>query len=720
MTYLSPKPSRRAFLAGGAGLVIAATLPIKGARGLEKTVPLAPNAFVRVGEDDLVTVVVKHIELGQGAMTGLATLVADELDADWGQIRAEHAPANQALYGTPPIGSQGVGGSRGLRSSWDLMRRAGAQARAVLVQAAAEGWDVPAAEITIEEGRIRHAPSGREDGFGAFAAAASKLDVPADPPLKTPAQWVFIGKDNLPRLDSREKSSGTAQFTIDLFRDGMLHVALLKPPAFKARLVSLDDGAALAVPGVRHVAEITGAVAVYADNSFAAFKGRDALVAEWDMAEAETRSSEEIEADMRARAESGPGKIAIEEGSVEQALAESERVVEAEYAFPFLCHTPMEPLGAVVEWTEDGAEAWIGCQNQTRDQETLARELGFDDPMKVRLNTMLAGGSFGRRSQHDSHVAREAAQALMASPDRRPVKLLYSREDDVRGGYYRPLVVHRLRAGLNPEGEITAWEQRIASPSIVLGTPFESFMEQMGGVDFTITEGATHMPYAVPHFRVGVHQVRFKVPMLWWRSVGHTHTAFAMEAMMDELFAAAGKDPVQGRLALMGEEPRGAAVLERAAEMAGYGRTLAEGHAFGVAYHKSFSSYVAQIAEVSLEFEAPRVHKIWCAIDCGVPVNPDIVRSQMEGGIGFGVSSALYEAIHLDAGGSVRESNWDAYRVLRIDEMPDIEVAIIDSSESPMGVGEPGTPPTAPAIANAVRQLTGKPIRRLPMTGPFA
>jgi len=405
-------PNRRQFLAGSASLVIGAALPL-GGRVLAQTsqAPLAPNAFVRIATDDTVTVIVKHIEFGQGPLTGLATLVADELDADWDQMRAETAPADVSRYANPVFGAQGTGGSTAMPTSWGPMRKAGAQARAMLLNAAAEQWDVPVDELGIVKGRITHAASGRDAGFGAFVEAASALPVPEDPAMKTAEQRTLTGKDGLPKLDSASKTRGETEFTIDVFRDGMLVVALLRPPQFGATLSSMDDRAAMAVKGVRKIAAIPAGVAVYADNTYAAFKGRDAVKAEWSTENAETRSSEQITAYFRDKAMQPAPLTATVRGDTEVALAEAQTTLDAVYTFPFLAHCPMEPLDAVLEYREDGGvEAWMGSQIQTLDQQMIAQTLGFEDPMQVRINTLFAGGSFGRRAQHDSRRRRRLSR----------------------------------------------------------------------------------------------------------------------------------------------------------------------------------------------------------------------------------------------------------------------------------------------------------------------
>ena len=451
------KANRREFLAGtsagAASLVIGTTLVTKARAQAAGAVAASPNAFVKVDADGIVTVMVKHIEFGQGPLTGLSTLVADEMDADWSQVRGELAPANVQLYANSSFGVQGTGGSTAMANSYAQMRRAGAQARAVLVAAAAQQWGVPASEISVSEGTISHSGSGRSSGFGEFVATAAALEVPENPPLKAKADRTLIGK-SVPKLDTASKTDGTATYTIDVFRDGMLTVAVLHPPVFGATLKAMGEQDALAVKGVVAVEQTSHGIAVYAENTFAAFKGRAALKPEWDVSTGETRSSATITKDYTALANSGPGIIATDEGDVATALSGAAQRIDATYIFPYLAHTPMEPLDAVAEYTDDGVEMWMGSQLQTVDQMTVQQVMGYNDLSKVKINTMMAGGSFGRRAQPTSHLAAEAAEILKASPSRRPVKLLWTREDDVHGGYYRALTVHKVSAGLDASGAI--------------------------------------------------------------------------------------------------------------------------------------------------------------------------------------------------------------------------------------------------------------------------
>lgn len=706
--------SRRSLLAGAGGLVIALHLP-KAARAQSAgTTTFAPNAFIRVAPDHSVTVLVKHIEFGQGPFTGLATLVAEEMDADWGQMRAEHAPADVKLYANLAFGVQGTGGSTAMANSFEQIRKAAATARAMLVQAAAQAWKVSPGEITIEKGVLTHA-SGKQGRFGDFTEAAARRPVPDNAPLKQPSQFRLIGKEGVvKRLDGADKARGKTKFTIDISAPNMLTVVVARPQRFGGKVASFDATETLKVKGVVDVKQIDSGIAVYAQGMWPAIKGREALKVVWDESEAETRGSTELIAEYRALART-PGKVAGSHGDAEAALAKAERVIEAEYVFPYLAHAPMEPLDGYLEWNAQGALARFGSQFQTTEHQTIATILELP-PEKVQLETMLAGGSFGRRAQVSQHLAAELAMCAKAIGPNRPVKLVWTREDDLTGGYYRPLFVHRMRGAVK-DGRITAWTNSIVGQSFFLGTPFEA-MTVKDGVDATMVEGANELPYEVSDFRCEVHTAKVGVPTLWWRSVGHTHTAYAVECFVDELLQAAGQDPVAGRLALMGKEPRLAGVLKAVAELAKWtGPDAGNGRARGVAVAESFGSFVAQIVEVSVgEGGEPKVHKVWCAIDCGIAVNPDVIRAQMEGGIGFGLGHALYGELTLDKGKPV-QTNFDSYRSLRIHEMPEVEVKIIASTEKPTGVGEPGVPPIGPAVANALARLGKVRPRQLPMVG---
>ena len=711
------RTTRRGFLmaSGGAGLglVLGLSLPrAEAAAAAASSDAAAFNPFVRIAPDGTVTVLSKHLDKGQGAASGLATLVAEELDAAWEQMRVAFAPADAKLYNNLLFGPfQGTGGSTAIANSFVQYRTAGAAAKAMLVAAAARAWGVPAGEIAVSAGRLSH-PGGKSGGFGDFAEAAAALPVPDKPALKAPEDWVYIGK-RFPRLEVAAKTRGAGLFALDVQRDGMLVAAIARPPRFGARLKSFDATAAKAVSGVVDVVAIPAGVAVVAKSTWPAFKGREALEVEWDFAAAETRGSETLLAEYRKLA-GQPGQTVRAEGDAEAALAGAAKLVEGEFEFPYLAHAPMEPNDVVIAFDGSRAEIWTGSQLPTTDQAVAAQILGLEPP-QVKIHTLWAGGSFGRRAIYDSHIVSEAAMLAKAWGKPQPLKIVWSREDDIRGGYYRPMYVHRVKAGLDAEGRLIAWHHRIVGQSILSGTFFESFLVK-DGIDATSVEGVADMPYAIPNFRAELHTVKVGVPVLWWRSVGHTHTAYAVEAMMDDLAAAAGQDPVAFRLALLKDHPRHAGVLKLVAEKAGWGTPLPEGVHRGVAVHESFSSYVAQVAEVRVNPDRSfKVERIVCAVDCGIAVNPDNIAAQMEGGIGFGLGHALRNAITL-VDGEVEQSNFHDYEPMRIADMPRVETHILPSAEAPTGVGEPGTPPAAPAVSNAVFAATGKRLHKLPFT----
>ncbi|HYQ98780.1 MAG TPA: xanthine dehydrogenase family protein molybdopterin-binding subunit [Casimicrobiaceae bacterium] len=723
---------RREFLkvtaAAGAGLTLGfwSGAAAAQASGPGKTVgaaaagAFAPNAFLTIGTDNTVTVYVKHLEMGQGTYTGLPTLVAEELDAAWSQIRAAGAPADASRYANLFWGNaQGTGGSTALANSFEQYRQAGAAARAMLVAAAAKQWNVPADSIQVKNGVVFHA-SGRKATFGALARAAAAEPVPASVRLKDPKDYVYIGK-HVPRTDSKAKSNGTAQFTQDVKLPDMLTAVVAHSPRFGARVKSYDAAGATKLPGVRYVVEVPNGIAVVATSFWAAKTGRDALRIEWDDASGFKRSSDDLMAEYR-RLAGTPGKVARTEGDAAKAIAGAARKLEATYEFPYLAHAPMEPMDLVIRLGADTCEIWNGEQFQTGDQHAVAQLVGLK-PEQVKLNMLYAGGSFGRRANPAADYLIEAATIAKAIAAKggtgQPVKLVWTREDDMRAGYYRPAYVHALSAGLDGSGNVAGWQHRIVGQSILAGTPFEKAMVK-DGIDATSVEGASTLPYSIADLVVDLHSPNVGVPVLWWRSVGSTHTAFSTETFIDELAQSAGKDPVAFRRALLGKHPRHLRVLELAAAKSGWGTPLAPGKAGekrgrGVAVHESFNTFVAQVAEVTVGKEGTfRVDRVVCAVDCGVAVNPDVIRAQMEGGIGFGLSAALYGKITLKDG-VVEQSNFHDYRVLRIDEMPAVEVHIVPSAEKPSGVGEPGVPVIAPAVANALAAATGQRLRTLPL-----
>jgi isoquinoline 1-oxidoreductase beta subunit len=705
--------SRRDFIKGSGALVLGVALPASGFAQM-KAQSFAPNAFVRIGSDNTVTVIVKHLEMGQGTYTGLPTLVAEELDADWPQIRAEGAPADAKLYNNLFWGpAQGTGGSTALANSYEQLRKAGATARAMLVAAAAEKWKAPASEIKISRGTVYW--KERRATFGQLAADAAKQKVPEDVPLKDPKDFVYIGKPAR-RTDARAKSTGTARFTQDVKLPGMLTAVVLHPPRFGAKLKSFDDAKAKAVKGVQNVVAfstpVTDGVAVLAKDYWTAKKGRDALTVQWDESGAFRLGSAEIMSEYKKLAAT-PGTPARKDGDADQALASAAKTFEAAYEFPYLAHAAMEPMNCVVQLGAEGCEVWNGEQFQTVDQMALAQLLGLK-PEQVKLNQLYAGGGFGRRANPASDYLLETAAIAKAAGGKTPVKLVWGREDDLRAGWYRPMYYHRLQAGLDADGRIVAWKHVIVGQSILTGTAFESMMVK-DGIDATSVEGASNLPYEIPNLGVFLHSPKIGVPVQWWRSVGSTHTAYATECFLDEIALATRKDPFELRRALLGKHPRHRGVLELAAQKAGWGQPLPNGRARGIAVHESFNTFVAQVVEISKKENSLRVDRVVCAVDCGVAVNPNIVAMQMESGIGYGLSAALGGAITLKDG-MVEQSNFHDYPVVRMNQMPRIEVHIVPSREKPSGVGEPSTPVIAPALANALLALEGKSPRVLPFS----
>lgn len=705
MSVTSGRLSRRLFLIrsaqAGAGLTLAMHLGGKAWAAADSGGPLQANAFVTIEPDNTVVVTIKHLEMGQGTYTGLATLVAEELDADWAQVKSVAAPANTEKYKNLQMGVQLTGGSTAIANAYTQMREAGAAARAMLVAAAAKQWQVPADTVTVKAGKVSHNASGRQAAFGELAELASKEPVPQQLKLKTPSEFVLIGRSDLPRKDSG-KTDGSALFTLDVQRPDMLTAVVAHAPVFGASLKTVDDAKAKKMPGVKAVVKIPSGVAVLAESFWQAKQARDALMLEWQGGATE-RSSEAMLAEYRELARE-PGLEAASRGDVGKALAEAAEVMEADYAFPYLAHAAMEPMNCVMQKTAQGVEMWYGCQAPSWDQQAVAKVMGID-PQQVKINTLYAGGSFGRRATFGSDYPTEMAEIVKAWGGKAPVKLVWTREDDTLGGYYRPAYAHRLRAVLSDKGLPVAWQHRIVGQSI-MGADEE--------LDQTSVEGASNLPYAIPHLSVEVRNTQEAVPVSFWRSVGSTHTAYAVETFIDELAQRAGQDPVVYRLALLEDHPRHRGVLELVAKKANWGKPLPEGHFHGVALHESFKSYVAQVAEIArLEDGSFKVVKIHCAVDCGLAINPDVIKAQMEGGIGFGLSPLMFSEISVGKG-RAQQANFDGYKVLRMKHMPVIDVHIVPSDQAPTGVGEPGTPVAAPAVANALFAATGKRLRQLP------
>ncbi|SMX28629.1 Isoquinoline 1-oxidoreductase subunit beta [Pelagimonas phthalicica] len=709
------KTSRRGFLksAAAAGAVLMVGLRPDGALAAgSETAQL--NPFVKINDQGRVVAIIKHFEKGQGPATGLSTLIAEEIGVTMDQIDYEFAPSNAELYANLFFGGfQGTGGSTAMANSFMQYRQAGAAARTVILEAAAQAWGVEAGSLDIVDGMVTG--GGQSAPLGDFVAAAAQLEAPAEPVLKTPEQWRLIGNPQVRRLDSEIKGNGTAMYAMDVHLPNQMVVMLARPEQSGGLVASFDDSEAKSIKGFIRAATLpnNAAVAVYAENTWAAMQSRDALSVEWDLSAAETRDSTQIKDEILAALE-GDAEYNVtktEAGPMDQAA----QVVEKTFYFPLLAHAPMEPLTCTIEANEDGGVTLHdGAQMPTGPHMALAQILQL--PMdKVRINTMLAGGSFGRRATPNADYQVEAALAFAITDRTRPVKLVWSREDDVRGGMYRPAFGHKVKVGLSAEGEILAWEHRIAGQSIMKGTAFESMMVH-DGIDHSSVEGVSDTPYTLPGFRVGLTDTQKATSTLWWRSVGHTHTGYAMEAMMDLVAKAAGRDPVEFRLAHLGDSAdakRKAAVLKLAAEKGNWGNAPA-GRSQGIAVHKSFGSFVAEVVEISGNpDDGVQIEKVTCAVDCGIAVNPDVVKAQIEGGVGYGIGHVMRDEITL-TGGVVDQSNFPDYEPLRIGDIGAIETHIIPSAEAPSGIGEPGTPPSAPALANAIAN-TGVIVANLPM-----
>jgi isoquinoline 1-oxidoreductase beta subunit len=613
------------------------------------------------------------------------------------------------------FGMQGTGGSSAMANSWSQLREAGAKGRAMLLAAAAKEWKVPEAELTTDKGVVYHAASKREASYGSLSAKAAALPIPDKVTLKDPKDFKLIGQ-HPPRVDVPAKVDGTAQFTLDVALPGMLVALLKRPPLFGATVKSFDPAAASAVPGVVKVVQVPHGVAVVAKGFWAAKQGRDALVVEWDGTQAEKRSSSEIMSEYRHLAEQ-PAASARKVGDAVPTIQQAAHKLSASFEFPYLAHAPMEPLDAVVKLTPTSCEIWAGDQFQTIDQGNAAKTAGLD-PQQVSIHTLYAGGSFGRRANVWSDYIVEAVSIAKAyGADGTPIKLQWTREDDLHGGLYRPMYFHKLEAGLNEKKELVGWRHVIVGQSIMAGGPFEVMVKN--GIDPTSVEGAATIAYDIPNIDVELSTTKNPVPVLWWRVVGSSHTTFAVEAFIDEVAHAASKDPFTFRRDLLAHEPRMLAVLELAAEKAGWtSGPLPAGRGRGIAVGEAFKTFVAQVAEVTVDAAGQvTVDRVVCAVDCGIAINPDVITAQMEGGIGFGLGAVMYGAITLK-NGRVEQDNFNNYRVLRINEMPKVEVHIVPSAEAPTGVGEPGVAPIGPAVANAIFAATGKRVHMLPFPKP--
>ena len=710
-------PTRRSLLKGAgasaAALALGVHVPFAERAGAASALApgiFDPNVFLRIDADNTVTILSKHFEMGQGITTGLATLVAEELEADWSQMRVAFAPNDPKLYNNLAFGPHMLtGGSTSLSNSWEQMRKVGAAARIMLATAAASRWGVRAEEILVANGVVSHPRSRRSATFGELAADAANVPVPTSVALKDPKDWKLIGK-RLPRLDAVAKTTGSAEFALDVRRPGEVIALVRRPDHFGAKVLSVDDRYARSIPGVVDVVRVPSGIAVLATDVWSAMAGRDVLRITWDTSAAELRSTSEILEEYRRLAKA-PGFDAARRGDAAAAVNKAAQVLEAEFTFPYLAHAPMEPLNAVIELRPGGAEIWSGCQMQSVDAYLAAKVLGLA-PEQVKINTLLGGGSFGRRGDPLGNWIGELAEIAKATGGRSPVHVVWTRDDDIKGGYYRPLALHRVKVGLDMAGQLSGWQHKVVCQSLFVGTPLEEEIAK-DGFDRGSVGGLADTPYDIPDFSVESYDARSPVPVLAWRAVAHTHTAHAIETMLDELARRAGKDPVAFRRNLLAKHPRDLGALNLAAEKAGWGRPMARRRGRGIACHRYSNTRVAMVAEVTAARSGYRVDRIVCAVDCGVAVNPDIIEAQIEGAVGFALSSVLRNAITLDKG-VVEQANFDDYDPTRFSEMPKVEVHIVKSLAAPSGIGEPGVPPLAPAIGNAIAAATGKRLYSLP------
>jgi isoquinoline 1-oxidoreductase subunit beta len=702
--------SRRSFLQAGAtaggGLMLGLSLPFAEAEAAG-TGGFAPNAFIRIEGDGPIVLTMPYVEMGQGTYTAIAMLIAEELEVELKQVRLEHAPPNEKLYGNPLIGGvQATGGSSAMRGAWQPLRQAGAVARTLLVSAAAKHWNVDPASCRAQNGEVLHASTGRRAKYGELAADAARLPIPDNVVLKRPEDFKLIGTP-AKRLDSPAKVNGTAIYGIDARPPGVKIATLAQSPVFGGRVKSVDDRAAKAVKGVSQIVQLEDAVAVVADHMGAAKKGLAALVIEWDEGPHAKLNTEEIVGELE-KATLSSGAVAQNIGDVDSAMASAVTKVEATYQVPFLAHAPMEPMNCTVHVRKDGCELWVGTQVAARAQAAAAKTatLPLD---KVLVHNHLIGGGFGRRLEIDG-VIRAVQIALHVDG---PVKVVWTREEDIQHDMYRPYFFDRISAGLDANGMPVAWNHRFAGSSIIARWISPLFN---GGLDPDTTQGAVNLTYALPNLHVEYLRVEPPgIPTAFWRSVGPSHNVFVTESFTDELAAAAKQDAVAYRRALLDKSPRAKAVLELAAEKAGWGQPLPKGVGRGVSLQFVFATYMAQIAEVEVSRQgAVRVRRVVCAVDCGAVVNPDTVRAQIEGAIMFGITAALYGEITVKDG-RIEQANFDTYQILRMNEAPAIEVHIIRSSEPPGGIGEPGTSAVVPAVTNAIFAATGKRVRKLPI-----
>jgi isoquinoline 1-oxidoreductase subunit beta len=701
--------SRRSFLragaAAGGGLVLSLNLPW-GTRVAAADETFTPNAFVRIGRDGRIILTMPYVEMGQGTYTSIPMLIAEELEVDLHQVQLEHAPPNEKLYANPLLGIQATGNSNAIRGAWKPLREAGAAARTMLIAAAAQRWNVDEATCRAERGEVVHVPTGRRIAYGELAADAARLPLPASVELKRPQEFKLIGTP-AKRLDTPAKVNGTAVYGIDVRPPGVKIATLAQSPVFGGRVKSVDDAAARAVKGVRQIVRLDDAVAVVADHMGAAKKGLAALVIEWDDGPHAKLDTGAILSQLE-QATRNEGAVAQNIGDVGRAMAGAVTKVDATYHVPFLAHAALEPMNCTVHVRPDGCEIWVGNQAIARAQAEAAKTAGL--PLdKVVVHNHLIGGGFGRRLEVDGVIrAVEIAKHVDG-----PVKVVWTREEDIQHDMYRPMFFDRLSAGLDAQGMPVAWSNRFAGSSILARYLPKAFND---GVDPDTTEGAIDLVYGLPNLHVEYVRVEPPgIPTAFWRSVGPSHNVFVTESFMDELAAEAKQDPVAYRLALLDKNPRAKAVLALAAEKAGWGEKLPPRAGRGVSLQHVFATYMAMVADVAVANDGTvRVHRVVCALDCGIVVNPDTVRAQVESASMFGITAALYGDVTLK-NGRVEQSNFDDYQILRMNEAPAVEVHIVQNSETPGGLGEAGTSLIVPAVANAVFAATGKRLRKMPV-----
>jgi isoquinoline 1-oxidoreductase beta subunit len=705
---LSENLSRRTLLQGGlaGGFLLAFQVPVRAASGSkEPTHGFAPNAFIRIDKTGKISFIIPQCEMGQAVYTSLSMILAEELDADFAQISVEHAPANEKLYANPMAGIQATGNSNSIRAFWSPMRKAGASARAMLIEAAAQAWNVDKSTCTTAAGQVIHTASNRKAHYGKLAEAAAKIPPPHDPPLKDPKDFRLIGKP-LKRLDVADKVNGKAVFGIDRMLPGMKFATVAASPVFGGKLRRVDDSKAKTIPGVRQVIALDDMVAVVGDHMWAAKQGLNALVIDWDDGANTHLSSSDIWAQLRT-ASKEPGITAKLVGNIVDGLAAGEKI-EADFELPFLAHAPMEPLNCTVLVTKDSCDIWIGTQIMARVQSTAAQLLGMPVD-KVTVHQHLLGGGFGRRLEPDMALkAVRVGRALQGVP----VKVVYTREEDIRHDIYRPVYRDVISASLSG-GKISAWDYRVAGSSIIARWLPPAFKN---GVDFDAVASAVDMPYDIPNFRVAyVRDEPPAVPTGFWRGVGPNNNVFAIESFMDELAKKAGEDPIVFRRDMLGKSPRAKAVLDLVAEKSDWGKPLPARTGRGVCLQPSFGSFVATVIEAEVDQQGEvQLRRITSAVDTGIAINPDTIVAQLQGGLVFGLTAALYGDITIE-NGRVRQSNFHDYRMLRMAQIPPTDVHVVPSGETPGGIGEAGATAGPPALRNAIYAATGVALRRLPI-----